>query len=95
MTWELVEKPRVQETFAEQRRRIAAQADDCVKWLRAQGFFVLSVWDGPRVIIRNSPLCDQLEGAVEGYSRGKAGEQRYKTVIRFDCEVRWKVGVTQ
>jgi hypothetical protein len=80
MTWPRVEK---------------IVAAGCVRWLRSQGFDVLSIWDGPRIIIRSSPLCDQMEDAVEGYSRSKTGEQRYKTVIRCGCEVRWKVGVAQ
>src|ERR1019366_2607098 len=77
-----------------QRRKIAHRANYCVRWLRDQGFEVLGVGDGPRIIIRSSALCDQFEGAVSGYSRSLRGEQRYKTVIRLDCEVRWMDGVT-
>jgi hypothetical protein len=73
-----------------QRRKIAHRADYCVRWLKDQGFEVLGVEDGPRIIIRNCALCDEFEGAVEGYSRGRLGEQRYKAVIRLDCEVSWR-----
>lgn len=73
------------------RSRIADQADHCVKWLKSQGFDVLSVSDGPRITIRPSPLCKSLQGAVESYSSSAQGEQRYKTVTLFDCEVRWAV----
>lgn len=79
------------EILIEQRRRIAEQADFCVRWLKAQGFDVLAVSDGPRILVRYSHLCDQLEGAVEGYSRGPKGSERYKCVIRHECEVRWIV----
>jgi hypothetical protein len=73
-----------------QRRKIAHQADYCVGWLKDQGFEVLRVSDGPCILVRYSPLCDQFEGAVSGYSRSLRGEERYKSVIRLDCEVRWR-----
>lgn len=76
---------------AEKRRRIAEEADFCVNWLRAQGLEVLAVSDGPRITIRCSPLCEQFEGAVNGYSRGQNGVERYKEVIRMDCAIRWRV----
>jgi phosphoserine phosphatase len=84
---ELIEETRKQ---AAQRRHIAAQADHCVRWLKAHGFEVLAVTDGPRITVRNSHLCDMLEGAVAGYSRGPKGEERYRCVVRLDCEVRWR-----
>lgn len=49
----------------------------------------------PRILVRYSPLCDKLEGAVQGYSRGPRGIEHYKTVVRFDCEVRWKIEVPE
>ena len=72
--------------------RIALETDHCVKWLKAQGFEVLTVQKGkrnPRITIRTSPLCEQLEGAVRMYERSAQGERRYWVAIRFDCEVRW------
>lgn len=84
---------------AARRLWIAEQADHCVKWLKAQGLEVLSVEKGtrtpPRIIVRTSPLCDRFEGAVACYSRATnhartvQAEQRYKTVMRLGCEVRW------
>lgn len=68
---------------------IAEQADECVTWLKVNGFEVLSVEAGPRIIVRPSPLCDAFEGAVEAYSRGIYGVQRYKMVVRFKCAVCW------
>jgi len=65
------------------------QASFCVDWLEAQGFVVLNVERGPRITVCYSPLCDRLEGAVQGYSSGIKGCQRYKMVWRFDCQVRW------
>ncbi len=73
----------------QERFTVAAQADYCVRWLKAQGFEVLAITLGPRILVRYSPLCDQFEGAIEGYSRGPKGVERYKSVIRHDCEVRW------
>ena len=77
-------------THAEKRRRIAVEAEHCVNWLRSQGLEVLAISDGPRITIRRSPLCDQFEGAVNGYSRGPKGEEWYKEVNRLDCIVRWE-----
>ena len=71
-----------------QRLRIAHQADQCVNWLKVQGFEVLRVEAGPRITIRASALCEKLEGAVACYSRSLHSEHRYKMVTRFDCEVR-------
>lgn len=80
----------------DERLAAAARADYCVRWLKSQGFEVLYVQKGPRnprVIIRTSPLCEKLEGAVRMYERlhGKP-EKRYWVAIRFDCEVRWTDG---
>lgn len=74
-----------------ERFLIAEQAYQCVTWLKIQGFEVLCVERGPRITIRNSPLCDQLEGVVEGFSRTLKGEQRFRYVTRFDCTVVWDV----
>lgn len=87
MTCELSDDPNT--VSSAWRFMIAEQADQCVCWLKAQGFDVLMVEAGPRITVRTSPLCDQLEGAVCAFSRGLHGEQRYKMAIRFDCEVRW------
>lgn len=99
MKFELIEEPQ-KTTSARppvitqaERLEAAAQADFCVKWLQAQGFEVLYVHKGPRnprVNIRTSPLCEQLEGAVRMYERlhGKPAK-RYWVAIRFGCEVRW------
>lgn len=94
MNWQLIEHP----TAA--RLAIARQADRCVKWLRAQGLEVRCIEKGPRtplrIIISPSPLCDRFEGAVACYSRALdysrtvQAEQRYKTVLRHGCEVRWE-----
>lgn len=96
MNWQLIEHPR-----AAARLAIAEQANLCAKWLKAQGLEVLRVEKGPRtpprIIIRTSPLCDLIEGAVACYSRALnhshtvQAEQRYKTAMRFGCEVRWAV----
>jgi len=87
--------------FSAAARRLwfAEQADYCAKWLKAQGLEVLRVEKGPlaspRITIRHNPLCDRFEGAVACYSRATnhsrtvQAEQRYKTVMRFGCEVRW------
>lgn len=77
-----------------QRFRIAHQADQCVNWLKVQGFEVLRIGAGPCITIRNSPLCDKLEGVVDGYSRTGKGETRYRMVTRFDCAVRWVIADT-
>lgn len=72
------------------RFQVASQADQCVHWLKSQGFEVLAITHGPRILIRNTPLCAMLDGAVQGFSRGPNGvEQRYQAAIRFGCEVRW------
>lgn len=74
------------------RLETAVQSDRCAKWLKAQGFEVLCVQKGPRnprITIRTSPLCDQLEGAVRMYERVGKTERRYWVAIRFGCEVRW------
>ena len=67
------------------------QARACVDWLKAQGFTVLRVESGPRITVQPNPLCDQLEGAVAGYSRGVKGESRYHMVWRLNCQVQWEV----
>lgn len=85
---------------AARRFWIAEQADHCAKWLKAQGLEVLHVEKGPRtpprITVRTSPRCDGFDGAVECYSRATnhsrtvQAEQRYKTAMRFGCEVRWE-----
>lgn len=75
--------------------RLSQDADRCRKWLKDQGFEVLAVEKGkrnPRLTIRTSPLCGQLEGAVRMYERSTSGERRYWVAIRFGCEVRWTEG---
>ena len=93
MSFEVIENPT--KTSAEARMAIAQQVDQCVKWLKINGFEVHGVERCGRIHIRTSPLCEQLEGAIAGFSRGPRGVQRYKTVIRFDCEVRWIDGGAQ
>lgn len=94
--WKLIESSTQQREVAlmaaEQRRIIATKADYCVRWLKVQGFEVVRVEQGavgPRIIIRHSPLCKQLDGTVSAYERSKKAEQRYSFAFRFDCEVRW------
>ncbi|OHD24110.1 MAG: hypothetical protein A2Y38_12295 [Spirochaetes bacterium GWB1_59_5] len=79
-------------TTLEDRLQTAVHASQCVKWLQSQGFEVLGVQKGPRnprVTIRTSLLCEQLEGAVRRFERSPQGEKRYWVAIRFGCEVRW------
>jgi hypothetical protein len=83
------------QTFVEQRRLIAARADHCVRWLKSQGFEVIAVCSGSRIIVRHTPECDALEGAVSGYQRTVRGEIRYRFAIRFDCEIRWSESENQ
>ena len=79
---------------AARRLWIAGQADYCARWLKVQGLEVLLVEKGtrtpPRIHVRYSPLCDRIEGAVMVYERSVQGERRYKSVMRFGCEVRWE-----
>lgn len=96
MNWMLIEtSPKLRAAtlrVVEQRREIAEKAHGCVKWLKSQGFDVVRVEKGavgPRIIIRTSPLCKQLDGTVSAYSRAATGEQRYSFTFRFECEVRW------
>lgn len=74
------------------RLNTALRADYCKKWLKSQGYEVLYVLPGmdkPRVFIKNSPLCDKLDGAVHRFERCAGVEHRYWFAIRHDCEVRW------
>lgn len=83
---------RPRNTTQDERLEAAVKADQCVKWLEAQGFDVVQRQTGrrnPRVIIRGGPLCESLEGAVRMYERLGQTEKRYWVAIRFDCEVRW------
>lgn len=82
----------IQSVRQAQRLDIAERADRCVKWLKIQGFEVLRVEQGPRIIIRTCPLCDKFEGAIETYERNLQAAHRYKKVMRLDCEVRWEIG---
>lgn len=76
-----------------QRLLIARRADQCAKWLKAQGLEVLHIERGlrtpPRIHIKPIPRCDGIDGAVQCYERGPQGERRYKMAMRFDCEVQW------
>lgn len=75
-----------------ERLQLAHRAKQCVDWLFVSGFEVLQVQKGldkPRVFIRNSPLCKQLDGAVHRFERSNGIERRYWFAIRFDCEIRW------
>lgn len=77
------------------RSEAAEQVEKCVKWLHLQGFEVLAVLVGtrnPRISVRTSPLCAQLDGAVRRFERAAQGERRYWVALRFDCEVRWAEG---
>ena len=74
------------------RLNTALRADYCKKWLKSQGYEVMHVLPGldkPRVFIKNSPLCDKLEGAVHRFERCAGVERRYWFAIRHNCEVRW------
>lgn len=72
------------------RFEIARQADRCIDWLAINGFEVQSV-EASRITIKPSPLCDLLEGVVEGYECVKKRTRRYRMVIRFDCTVVWEL----
>lgn len=79
-----------------ERVEVAKATEPCVRWLKVQGLDVLYVQKGldkPRVFIRNSPLCDKLDGAVHRFERSGGVEKRYWFAIRFGCEVRWNDGV--
>ena len=68
------------------------QAYPCIKWLIANNFEVKYTKKGtnrPRVFIRTSPLCQELNGAVHRFERINGEEKRYWFAIRLDCEVRW------
>lgn len=78
---------------ADLRRRIAQQVYQCSRWLKVQGFEILRVAGGviqPRIVIKHSPLCASLEGAVDAYERTPHGERRYRYAVRFDCMVEWE-----
>lgn len=80
-----------------QRPGVRGRITRCVAWLKVSGYEVLAVQQGPRqprVHIRPEPLCGALDGAIAHYERGAAGERRYKSVMRFGCEVRWGDGGT-
>lgn len=94
----LIDAPARARPVCAQRFEIAERANHCVKWLKIQGFDVLCVQkgrNGPLIIVRRSPLCDQLEGAVAVYERALRFERRYMVVARLDCEVRWDQGGVQ
>lgn len=85
-------RPRPHRITPAERIEAAAQADCCVKWLKANGFEVLYVQHGPRnprIIILSGPLCESLEGAVRRFERVGHVETRYWVAVRFGCEVRW------
>lgn len=72
------------------RFEIASQADRCVTWLKVNGFEVQSV-EASRITIKPSPLCDTLDGVVEGYECVKKRTRRYRMVTRFEIAVVWDV----
>jgi len=75
-----------------ERAVVAQITKPCVDWCRSQGFDVTGVQKGqshPRVFIKNSPLCEKLDGAVHRFERLGNVERRYWFAIRFGCEVRW------
>jgi len=86
--WNLIEHP-----DAQRRLEIAAQADFCAQWLKAQGFEVIYVDKGtrtpPRITVRPGPLCAKLEGAVRAYQRTLRRERHYMMALRHGCEVCW------
>lgn len=78
--------------FTAERAEVAREAQACVNWLRVNGFEVTGVQRGlsrPRVYIKVSPLCEQLEGAVHRFERLNNIERRYWFTLRLGCEVRW------
>lgn len=97
INWHFVDTPacRHSRPSVERRLQIAAQANQCVKWLEINGFEVIciskEILTPPRIIIRNSPLCNELDGVAMGYERNKRGSKHYRFVMRFDCEVRWEI----
>lgn len=77
---------------AELRRRIAQQVHQCSQWLRVQGYEILRVEGGfcqPRIVIKPSPLCDQLDGAADAFERTRHGACHYRYAVRFGCMVTW------
>ena len=77
------------------KQEAAEKIGQCVNWLRAQGFEVVCAQYGvrnPRITIKHSPLCEQLEGAVRRFERVGQNEKHYWVAIRFECEVRWQEG---
>jgi hypothetical protein len=94
MKFQLIEPAPRRIHNAELRRELASKAHQCAKWLRISGYKVIAVSGGlrqPRIVIEAEPLCDRLEGAVDGYERTAHGERRYRYVLRFDVMVEWEV----
>lgn len=92
MKFEIIEPAPRKTSNAERRRALARKAHQCACWCKASGFEVLAVMGGlrqPRVVIKPSPLCDELEGAVAAYERGVCGARRYRYAVRFGCMVEW------
>jgi len=89
MTFEIIETAPRRHT-GHTRFEIAAQAARCANWLKVSGFEVLRI-EASRITIRSSPLCDKLEGVVDGFECVKKRTRRYKMVTRFDCAVVWEV----
>ena len=88
----LQRKPELSTTSAASRFTLAQRTKQCIGWLEANEFEVLGSQKGldkPRVFIKNSPLCDKLEGAVHRFERCAGVECRYWFAIRHNCEVRW------
>lgn len=77
------------------KKEATEKTQQCISWLQAQGFEVQYAYltpRNPRITIRHTPLCDQLEGAVRRYERVGNNAQHYWVAVRFDCEVRWQEG---
>lgn len=96
MSWQLIEPPRIRRAghiITDHVVQSLITAERCVKWLRANGYTVLSVQAGgrvPHIEIAATKLCDKLDGACYLTER-RAGQavQRGWVALRFGCEIRW------
>lgn len=96
MNWTQAEPPRIKHDSNILNNHVLKgmeRADCCAKWLKAQGFTVLSVHVGrrnPRIEILPSHLCKKLDGAVYITERSNQGTKRGWVALRHGCEVRWE-----